>query len=172
MVKEMVYTAKPKNKTAKSVFMGLLGTSMLFVLAAMMSPKYTGIIWMVALGFITATIYVYNRFVGSEYCYAINNDGGRPSFTVSMQMGKTVRTLARVDLSSIAEVKKMSRAEYRAHKCDKGVMKYPYFPTMFADEVYLVAIRSEYEQADILIEADAEFITALESQDIIAEDEF
>jgi hypothetical protein len=98
--------------------------------------------------------------------------GGRPSFAVSMQMGKTVRTLARVDLSSIAEVKKMSRAEYRAHKCDKGVMKYPYFPTMFADEVYLVAIRSEYEQADIFIEADATFISALESYVIRTENEF
>jgi hypothetical protein len=163
MVNEIVYTAKSQNKTSKSVFLGLLGTSMILVLLAMMLPKYTGIVWMVALGFITATIYVYNRFVGSEYRYAINNDGGRPSFTVGMQVGKTSRTMARVDLSSIVEVKRMSRAEYRSHKCDKGVMKYPYFPTMFAEEVYLVVIRSEYEQADIFIEAAAEFISALES---------
>ena len=163
MVNEIVYTAKPQNKTSKSVFLGLLGTSMILVLLAMILPKYTGIVWMVALGFITATIYVYNRFVGSEYRYEINNDGGRPSFAVTMQMGNTARTMARVDLSSIIEVRRMSRAEYRAHKCEKGGLKYPYFPTMFAPEVYLVAIRSELENADIFIEADAEFISALES---------
>lgn len=163
MVNEISYIAKPQNKKAKSVFLGLLGTSMIFVLAAMISPKYTGIIWIVALGFITATIYVYNRFVGAEYRYSINNEGGRPSFTVAMQISKTGRVLARVDLSSIVLVKKMTSTEYRSHECDKGVMKYPYFPTMFADEVYLVSIRSEYEQADIFIEADAEFISALES---------
>ena len=50
MVNEMVYTAKPQNKTSKSVFLGLLGTSMLLVLAAMIIPKYTGIVWMFALG--------------------------------------------------------------------------------------------------------------------------
>ena len=163
MVDEKVYLAKPKNKTSKSVFLGLLGTSMIFVLLAMLTSKYSGIVWIFALGFITATIYIYNRFVGSEYRYAITNDGGRPSFTVGMQMGNTARVMARVDLSSIVEVRGMNRSEYRAHKCDKGVMKYPYYPTMFSDEVYLVAIRSDYESADIFIEADDEFISALRS---------
>ena len=172
MVNEMVYTAKPQNKTSKSVFLGLLGTSMLLVLAAMIIPKYTGIVWMFALGFITATIYVYNRFVGSVYRYEINNEGGRPSFAVAMQMGNTARTMARVDLSSIIEVKRMSRAEYRAHKCDKGSLKYPYFPTMFAPEVYLVAIRSEFENADIFIEASEEFISALESYVTSSDEQF
>ena len=163
MVDEKVYLAKPKNKTGKSVFLGLLGTSMILALTANFIQKYSGIVWVFALGFITATIYVYNRFVGSEYRYTINNDGGRPSFAVGMQVGKTARTMARVDLSSIKELRRMSRDEYRTYKCDKGVVKYPYFPTMFAEEVYLVAVRSEYEQADIFIEADAEFISALES---------
>ena len=57
----------------------------------------------------------------------------------------------------------MTGKEYRLHKCEKGVMKYPYFPTMFSDEVYLVSVRSEYEQADIFIEADDAFTSALKS---------
>lgn len=170
MVDEKVYLAKPKNKTAKSVFLGLLGTSMIFVLLALLTPKYSGLIWIVALGFITATIYIYNRFVGSEYRYAITNDGGRPSFTVGMQMGNTARVMARLDLSSIVEVRGMNRDEYRSYKSDKGVVKYPYYPTMVFDEVYLVAIRSEYENADIFIEADAEFISALRSHVVTDEE--
>ena len=170
MADEIIYYAKPKNKKSKSVFSALLVTSIILALIANFTQKYSGIIWVFALAFITVTIYVYNRFVGSEYCYAINNDGGIPSFTVGMRAAKTSRTMARVDLSSITEVRRMSRDEYRAHKCEKGVVKYPYFPTMFSDEVYLVAVRSEYEKADIFIEADVEFISALESYVVKAED--
>lgn len=163
MIDEISYLAKSKNKKAKSVFIALLVTSGIVTFVANFTDKYSGIIWVFALAFITATIYVYNRYVGSEYCYAINNDGGRPSFVVSMKVGKTVRTVARVDLNSIVEIRKMSGEEFRAHKCDKGTVKYPYFPTMFTDEVYLLAIRSEYENSDVFIEADADFISALES---------
>ena len=161
MIKERIYTAVPKTKAAKSVFLGLLGTSLIFVLAANFTPKYSGLIWVVALGFVTATIYVYNRYVGAEYRYEISDCGGRPSFIISMRIGKTVRTMARVDLYAITEVKKLNRAEYRAYKCEKGILKYPYFPTMFSDEVYLVSVRSELEKADLFIEADEEFISVL-----------
>ena len=163
MDNEIFYTAKSGNKIAKCVMLGLLGTSFLLVVAACISPKLTGIIWAVALIFITATIYVYNRYVASEYRYGITNDGGVPTFTVSMQLGKTSRVMARINLSSITEVRKMSREEYRAYKPERGVLKFPYFPTMFAECVYLVSSRSEYETADIVIEADEAFAEALRS---------
>ena len=110
-----------------------------------------------------ATIYVYNRYVGSEYQYAITNDGGIPTFTVGLRVGNTAKILARIDLDSITELRRMSGKEYRAYKCEKGVMKYPYFPTMRGDEVYLVAMRSEYEKSDVFIEPSSEFAEALAS---------
>lgn len=166
MIKERIYTAKARTKAAKSVFLGLLGTSMIFVIAANIATKYSGIIWLVALGFVTATIYVYNRYVGAEYYYEVSDCGGRPSFIVSMRIGKTVRTMARVDLHSITEARKLNRAEYRAHKCEKGVLKYAYFPTMFSNEVYLLTIRSHHEKADLFIEADEDFISVI-TQDVV-----
>ena len=162
-MKELFYTARSGNNIAKNVLFGLLGTAAIFVVAAYVSPILTGIIWMVALGFITAAIYVYNRYVAAEYCYGITNDGGIPSFTVSMKVGKTSRVMARIDLSSITEVKKMSREEYRAYKPEKGIIRFPYFPTMFAETVYVVASRSEHESADIVVECDESFATALEN---------
>ncbi len=162
-MKEIFCTAKAKTNTGKNVFLGLLGSSMLLVMAAIMAPKFTGIIWTVAFSFVVATIYVYNRFVGSEYRYAITLDGGVPSFTVLLQVGKTGKIQARLDLDSIAEVRSMSGKEYRAYKSDKGIIRYPYFPTMFPETVYFVAIRSEHENADIFIEASEEFAEALAS---------
>ncbi len=161
MLNEMSVSVKSKNKASRYVFLGLIGTSMIFVCAANLGVGYSGILWVFALGFITAAIYVYNRYVGSEYYYEVKMDGGKESFLVSMKVGKTVKTLARVDLCSVTEVRKMSGKEYRKHKCERGVYKYPYFPTMFADAVYMVSVRSEYESADIFIEADEDFASAL-----------
>lgn len=161
MPEEMICYAKSKNNASRHVLLGLLGSSLLSVLAAMLTPKYSGLVWMVAFSFIVASIYVYNRYVGAEYCYGIVEGPGRASFTVGMKVGKTSRTMARLDLDAITEVRKMTGKEYRAHKCEKGVMKYPYFPTMFPSEVYLVSVRSEYEKADVFIEANEEFAAAL-----------
>ena len=141
--------------------LGLIGTSAIFVIAAMYAQSLTGLLWIVALGFITATIYVYNRYVGSEYYYDIGMDGGRETLKVSMRVGRTVKTLARLDIFSITEVRRMDRNEYRKHKCERGVFKYPYFPTMFANEVYLVSIRSEHESLDLFLELDEDFAKAL-----------
>ena len=111
MVNEISCIAKSKNNIAKYVLLGLLGTSLILVCAANLTPKYSGIVWIFALGFITATIYVYNRYVGSEYCYSVTDDYGRPTLTVSMRIGKTARVLARLDLYTIREVKMLTLSE-------------------------------------------------------------
>ena len=162
MIRESSYVARPKNNASKYVCLGLFGSSLIFFLTSQLVERYSGLILAVALVFITATIYVYNRFVGSEYCYILDNSGGRPTFSVNMRIGKTVRTVARVDTYSISEVRRLGGKEYRAYKCERGVVKYAYFPTMFAREVYLVSIRGEQESADIFIEADNEFAAALD----------
>lgn len=161
MTDKAFYSAKSKNGTARAVFLGLLGTSMLLALAAIISPVFSGIIWLFALISLTATIYVYNRYVGAEYGYTVSDDYGSRLLIIDMRIGKTVRTMARLELNSLTEVRRMTGKEYREYKCEKGVMKYPYFPTMRPDEVYLVSIRSEHENADIFIEVDENFAAVL-----------
>ena len=163
MVNEMICSAKSKNNASKYVLLGLGGTSMLLVAAAMMTPRFSGLVWSVAFIFIVSSIYVYTRYVGSEYSYGIIDGAGRPSFTVALKVGKTERTLARLDLDAIKEVRRLTGKEYRAYKCEKGVIKYTYFPTMFPGEVYLVSIRSGYENADVFVEVDERFAEALSS---------
>lgn len=164
MLEPKSMSVKAKNDAARSVLFGLLGTSAIFVIAAMYSSMLTGVLWIIALAFITATIYVYNRHVGSEYYYDIGMDGGKESLVVSMRVGKTVKTLARLDISSVTEVRRMTRKEFRSHKCERGVFKYPYFPTMFPTEVYLVSIRSDHEQLDLFLELDEDFAKALSGE--------
>jgi hypothetical protein len=161
MVEEMTCNAKSKNNASKYVLLGLGGTSMLFVVAAMMTPRFSGLVWSVAFVFIVSSIYVYTRYVGSEYSYGIIDGAGRPSFTVSLKVGKTERTLARLDLDAIIEVRRLTGKEYRDYKPERGIIKYTYFPTMFPSDVYLVVIRSSYEKADVFVEVDEKFAEAL-----------
>ena len=163
MLNEMICNAKSKNNASKYVLLGLGGTSLLLVAAAMMTPKLSGLVWSVAFIFIVSSIYVYTRYVGSEYSYGIIDGDGRHSITVALKVGKTERTLARLDLDSITEVRRLTGKEYRAYKSEKGVIKYTYFPTMFPGEVYLVSVRSSYEQADVFVEIDERFAEALSS---------
>ena len=160
MYNEISYVAKPKTKTAKYVLMGLSGSALIFVVMANITPKYTGIVWMVAFAFIVSSIYVFNRYVGAEYCYSIANTD-TPSFIVTQRVGKTVRTMARLDLSSLIEVRAIKTEEYRKYKCERGVLKYSYFPTMFPQTLYLVRMRSPCEKADLFIEVDESFAGAL-----------
>ena len=160
MYNEISYTAKPKNKVAKYVLMGLSGSALIFVIASMLTPKYSGLVWMVAFAFIVSSIYVFNRYVGAEFCYSLT-DAGVPSFVVTQRVGKTVRTMARLDLDSITEIRLLTGEEYRKYKCEKGVLKYSYFPTMRPDTLYLVSMRSAYENADLFIEADESFALAI-----------
>lgn len=160
MYNEISCVARAKNNVAKSVLIGLVGSSLIFVAAAYMTPVLSGIVWMVAFIFIVASLYVYNRYVGAEFCYSIENVGV-PSLIVTQRVGKTVKTMARLDVDSLTELRLLSGEEYRKHKCAKGVMRYSYFPTMRPSEVYLVSMRSRYEDADVFIEIDDRFASAL-----------
>ena len=163
MLNEISVCVKPANKTGKYVFLGLIGTALILACATYLGAPYSGVLWTVALVFITAAIYVYNRHVVSEYYYELRVDGGVESLVISMRVGKTVRTLARLELNALTEVKRLDGKEYRKYKCEKGVYKYSYFPTMFPESVYLVSIRSEHESADLFIEVSEEFARELES---------
>ena len=159
---EFSYVSKPRNKAAKYVLMGLAGSALIFVVLANLTPKYSGLVWMVAFAFIVASIYVYNRYVGAEFCYSVENVDVL-SFIVTQRVGKTVRTMARLDVSAIIEVRAMTGEEYRKYKCDKDVAKYSYFPTMFPKTLYLVRVRSHFEKADVFIESNADFALALKN---------
>ena len=164
MVKEMSCVAKSKNKVAKYVFIGLFGTALIVACAASLVQKYSGLVWTAAFAFAVSAIYVYNRYVGAEYVYSVTDDG-RPSFTVTQTVGKTSKTLARLDLYNITDVRMLSGVDLKKYKPEKGVIKYGYYPTMRPDSLLLISVRSSDENADVLIEADGEFASAISSYD-------
>lgn len=162
MIREFYVHAKPANKKAVYAFFACLGSAIIVFAVYMLAEKYRGLISMGIMVFITAAVYIYNRYMGSEYFYDITFDHtGTPVFVVRQKIGKRESTLCRVDLGSIIRIDKMTAEERKGYKADAGVVRYTYCPTMMPEVVYRVAVRSHSEKADIFIEATDELAELL-----------
>lgn len=157
MISPISIKPEPQNNKAKHTFFACLGSAILSIALYTMLPSYKGIVGIVALGFITAAIYLYNRYVCAAYYYDVTMDSnGSPVFVISQSVGKRQTTLCRVDLSSITLVKKLSAEEKRAYKPAKDIARYFYSPTLSPEFVYLLEVRSPYEKADVFVELNDE----------------
>ena len=153
MISPMTIKPEPQNNKAKHIFFACLGSAIVSIALYTMLEKYNGIVGIVALGFITAAIYLYNRYICASYYYDVAVDSnGSPIFVVSQSVGKRQTTLCRVDLSSIMVVKAMSAEERKNYKLASDIARYFYSPTLSPDRVYLLEVRSPYEKADVFVE--------------------
>ena len=162
MFNDFSISVKSQNKKARYAFGGCLGSALIFVIVYMSIPKFQGVVGLVALAFITAAIYIYNRYVAATYSYDVTTDSvGRPVFVVRQTVGKRTATMCRIDLYGIRSIEKLDRESRRAHKTKKGILKYVYCPSLMPDVVYLISSRTSHENADVYIEATDEFVAEL-----------
>lgn len=153
MISPISIKPEPQNNKAKHTFFACLGSAILSIVLYTMLPSYKGVVGIIALGFITAAIYLYNRYVCAVYYYDVAIDSnGSPVFVVSQSVGKRQTTLCRVDLSSIVLVKAMSAEEKKSYKPRKDIARYFYSPTLSPEKVYVLEVRSPYEKADVFVE--------------------
>ena len=162
MIKEFSAHAKSSNKTARYVFFACLGSTIIMTLVYILAWKFKGLIGFVDTIFITATIYIYNRYMGTEYFYDVTFDHmGAPVFVVRHRIGKRETTICRIDLNSVVNVVKMPKEKRKTYKPDKDVIKYSYYPTMSPDTLYLMTVRSHIEKADVFVEISDEMAALL-----------
>lgn len=162
MVNEFSISVRGVNNKAKYLFGGLLGSAIIFIAVYMRIPMLQGVVGMVAMGFIVAAIYVYNKHVAAEYTYSITVDvSDRPVFVVEQRVGKRLSTVCRIDLYGIRSVTSLDKRARKARRTEKGVLKFSYCPTMSPDSLYVIESRTSNENADVYIEGSAEFAKAL-----------
>lgn len=172
MIKEFSAHAKSSNKKARYIFFACLGSTIIMTLVYMLAWKFKGLIGLVDTIFITATIYIYNRYMGTEYFYDVTFDHmGAPVFLVRHRIGKRETTMCRIDLDAVVNVEKMPAEKRKSYKPDSGVIKYSYYPTMSPDTLYLMTVRSHTEKADVFIEISDEMADLLLSYSMEARSE-
>lgn len=160
-MRELSYSPKPKNKNARYVCAAFLGSAILSVALYMLVYSYRTLISILIGAFIVAAVFVYSKHVAAIYYYDITCEDGGRDLVIRQVIGKRQLTLCRVDVASIREVRFMNATERKAYKPEKNTAVYSYHPTLMPPSVYLVSVRSDAERADVFIEADEAFASAL-----------
>lgn len=157
--------AKASNNKAKRLFFIMLLVSAALIAVYVFIDVYKGVIGLAAVVAIVSAVFIYTKYMGAEYFYDLTSDSeGSAVFVVRQTTGKRTSTLCRLDLWSIVNVERLTAKERSTHKTPLGMKKYFYLPTLSPESVLLLTAKSEYENAEIFIEASDEFAAMLKSR--------
>ena len=152
MINEFSVHPKPTNNKAKVVFFITMIAGLAVATVSCFLPIYKGLVGMVGLLLIVTALLFYTKYIAIEFYYDIvKDDSGLPLLVVRQTTGKRTTTLCRIELADITKVETESAAERRAHKTERGVLKYNYTPTFSPSEVHRITVINRYERAEILI---------------------
>ena len=158
MISDMKIRPKASNDKGKRVFLLLLVLAGAVFITSLFLELYQGIVQLVALILLTASLFFYNRYLATTYEYEITTDyDGTPVFVVSSYSIKRVSALCRIALWDIREIVRMSREERKAHQTPKEMAKHDYIPTLSPDSVLCIVQKSRYEKSEIYIESNEIF---------------
>ena len=164
MIKDLTVRPKPQNNNAKIAFTVSLAVSAIGFAAYYAIERFRGIVGMLALFALVTAILFYTKFISPIFYYDVTSDSDNvPIFVVRQIIGKRQTTLCRIDLASITEIKKETKAEMRAHKTPSAYRKYVYAPTLFPPVVYRITVVGRYEKSEIIIECSEDFAEYLRS---------
>lgn len=161
MIRDISVHAKPSNNNAKLLFYILLVLTAASTVVYLAIERYKGVVGLVALVFVTALVFVYNKYLSSKYYYDVTTDSLGSIFVVRQVIGKRQSTLCKISLSGIVKITKETAEERRAHKTPAEYRKYVYTPTLSPKTGYRITSVSRYEKAEIVVEISDEFAALL-----------
>lgn len=147
------YNIKSDKKRAFPLFFAILGVSLAVVILSVISPKYQGVISLVAVVGLTASVLIYQRYVTADYGYVVTEgESGMAALLFTKRLGKRVTTMAYLPLYSILSIQRFTKTELKQHKTPKGARKYNFAPTLSPDFVYVISSRTGEAEFEIIIE--------------------
>jgi len=162
MIKEISARPKPRNNNAKIAFLITILISAIGFVTYFLMERFRGFVGMFALMMLVTAILFYTKYISPVFYYDVTFDSSnQPVFVVRKIIGKRATTLCRIDIADISSIAYEKRAEYKAHKTPRGLMKYVYAPTLFPPDVYRITVLGRYEKAEIVIESSEEFANLL-----------
>lgn len=150
---DFTYRPKADRKRGNAVFYTLVSISVILVMLSVMMARYKGIVSFVAVGFFTAALAVYSRYLIGEYAYVVANCGeGSVMLIVTKTTGKRVSTLCNLPLASVKEVRYSPSQTLKREKFSRGVKTYNFCPTMSPPYMILVIADTGREKMRIFLE--------------------
>lgn len=156
------YRRLADKRRAFPVFFALVGISVVLVIASMITPKYPGVISLVSICTLTASVLIYIRYVVSDYTYSVSEGENHRSFLIFTKLvGKRQSMMGCVPLHAIKSVEKFTKAELKKQKVEKGVHKYNFAPTFSPDEVYVIKAETSSMKYYVIIEGTEDLASRL-----------
>ena len=172
-MQEFSVKLKPSNNKARVAFISLLMGAFVILSVSTLIPLYKGIVGLVGMGCLVASLTVYTKYISPVYYYDFTDDGyGTALFVVRQMIGKRQSTLCRISFGEIRKVERESAKERKEHKTPAGYRKYSYLPTLDPDVSYRLTIANSYEKAEILIEVTDELASMIDNYSKSAGSEF
>lgn len=140
----MDFTYRPKSdkKGAIIVMSALLVFSLGIVVASVVSPNYKGVISLLAVIALMVCVYIFVRYITSDYAYAvINTDTETPMLIVTRTVGKRTSTLSAIALSSVYAIEEV-KGEPRREKYER---KYNFCQSFSPKLAYILRVKTRYE---------------------------
>ena len=173
MINELTVHAVASNNKAKGVCTCTMVSAAIITAICPFTEKYRAILGVLIITLISVGILMYTKYLAVRYMYDVTYDAnGLAVFVVRSRTGKRESTLLRVDLYAIISIKRLTAAELKTHKCDTGMVKYNYCPTLAPESAVLLKVQSHYERCEVLIEVTDEFIEYLTAITATAREEY
>ena len=150
MISTFSINPKPENNKAK-VFVAVLGTigAVVFFISMQMD-RYSGVVALVAMLFLVASITISVKYVLSSFTYEIVCADGEWLFVVGQRTGQRYTTLCRVGLASVRAIEKKTKSE---DKHEGGAyLRYSYIPTLLPDSYYVMTVENYGDKAKISLQ--------------------
>ena len=151
---EFTYHPVPKKAQGYGLFFASLLVAAAFVFHSVTALRFKGLISLVAVIFMCLGVYVFSRYIGCAYAYAVVYDSdGVPNIIVTKAIGKRLTTLANFPLHSVERIVREDE--------DKplGGTKYPtcnFAVSPFPKGCYSLYVSSGQTKARLLLECTEE----------------
>ena len=165
------FTYRPKNDKSKvtPLFYGVLLMSLLIALISINLPRFSGVVSLVSLVGLCYSLYLYTRFIASNYAYTVSWDSsGDPIFIVTKLTGKKATTMFSIKLKQLKCIEKFTKVNKLSDILSKQSKKYNYTQSYKAKEIYLLKSGEGRDECEVILECTDEVAKRLYEYSLIA----
>ncbi len=150
------FTFRPKTDGKRPLPTVLLIAALSAVLIVVSAniPMYKGVVSLVALVGICASLYLAMRYIMSDFIYSVYSADERTpaSLMIYRAMGRRESLMYRIDLSDIREIRLVNKNDKTAHATNRNTVKLNFHPSFNPDSYYLLIAKTADSEIEVKLD--------------------
>ena len=167
-ITEFTFRPPSDKRRALPPFFALLFVSAVLVTLSTFLPKYKGVVSLVAMLFLCATVLVFTRYYIAEFIYSVvvSNDGDAV-LVITRVTGKRESAMCTLPISSIQTVEYKSDLAAKSYKPAAAAKKYNFVPDYRPESFYVIYASGKEGESEIMIYGTPELAERLKSYAVL-----